>query len=190
MFLYDLYIHIYIYIYSYTRTYAHTLTHTYIYIYIYIYGSIHIYRYVTIYIYIYVCVCVCVCVCIHVIPAYWCNRVFANGWGDWGSIPVESYQRLLKMVLDASLLNTQHDKVQIKGKWYHPGKGVPPSSTPQCSSYWKGNLRIPHDYGRPTYLYTHTHTHTHTFIYIYIYIERERERGREWERGGERERDL
>ena len=29
---------------------------------------------------------------------------------------VESYQRLKKMVLDATLLNTQHYEVQIKGK--------------------------------------------------------------------------
>ena len=29
---------------------------------------------------------------------------------------VELYQRLKKMVLDSSLLNTQHYKVQIKGK--------------------------------------------------------------------------
>ena len=29
---------------------------------------------------------------------------------------VESYQRLKKIVLDAALLNTQHHKVQIKGK--------------------------------------------------------------------------
>ena len=29
---------------------------------------------------------------------------------------VKSYQRLKKMVLDAALLNTQHDKVRIKGK--------------------------------------------------------------------------
>ena len=28
------------------------------------------------------------------------------------------------MVLDASLLNTQHYKVQIKGKWNNPGEGV------------------------------------------------------------------
>ena len=33
---------------------------------------------------------------------------------------VESYQRLKKMVLDASLLNTQHYKVEIKGKVEHP----------------------------------------------------------------------
>ena len=29
---------------------------------------------------------------------------------------VESYQRLKKMVLDATLLNTQHYKARIKGK--------------------------------------------------------------------------
>ena len=34
----------------------------------------------------------------------------------WVQSQVESYQRLKKMVLDASLLNTQHYKVQIKGK--------------------------------------------------------------------------
>ena len=48
---------------------------------------------------------------------------------------VESYKRLKKMVLDASLLNTQHYKVQTNGKWSNPGKGVAPFSTPQRSSY-------------------------------------------------------
>ena len=33
---------------------------------------------------------------------------------------VESYQRLKKMVLDASLLNTQSYKVRIKGKGEQP----------------------------------------------------------------------
>ena len=32
------------------------------------------------------------------------------------------------MVLDASSLNTQHYKVQIKNKWSNPGKGVALSS--------------------------------------------------------------
>ena len=44
---------------------------------------------------------------------------------------VESYQRLKKMVLDTSLLNTQHHNVRIKGKVeQNPGNGVAPSSTP------------------------------------------------------------
>ena len=43
-------------------------------------------------------------------------RVFANGPGDLGSIPGQVIPKTLKMVLVASLLNTQHYKVQIKGK--------------------------------------------------------------------------
>ena len=39
------------------------------------------------------------------------SRVFANGPGDWGSIQGPSHnERLKKMVLDATLLNTQHYK--------------------------------------------------------------------------------
>ena len=44
------------------------------------------------------------------------NRVFANGPGDQGSIPGWAIPRTQKMVLDATLLNMQHHKVQIKGK--------------------------------------------------------------------------
>ena len=43
-------------------------------------------------------------------------RVFANGLGDLGSIPGRVIPKTQKMVLDASLLNTQHYKVRIKGK--------------------------------------------------------------------------
>ena len=43
-------------------------------------------------------------------------RVFANGPGDLGSIPVRVIPKTQKMVLDASLLNTRHYKVRIKGK--------------------------------------------------------------------------
>ena len=58
------------------------------------------------------------------------------------------------MVLDASLLNTQHYKVRIKGKVERPGKGVAPFPTPWCSSYRKGSLRVTLDYGRQLYLLT------------------------------------
>ena len=34
----------------------------------------------------------------------------------WGSIPGRVISKTQKMVLDATLLNTQHYKVQIKGK--------------------------------------------------------------------------
>ena len=44
------------------------------------------------------------------------GRVFANGQGDWGSIPNQVIPKTQKMVLDASLLNMQHYKVWIKSK--------------------------------------------------------------------------
>ena len=43
-------------------------------------------------------------------------RVFANGPGDLGSIPGRVTPKSQKMILDVTLLNTQHYKVQIKGK--------------------------------------------------------------------------
>ena len=43
-------------------------------------------------------------------------RVFANGPGDLGSIPSRVIPKTLKMVLDTTLLNTQHYKVRFKGK--------------------------------------------------------------------------
>ena len=37
-------------------------------------------------------------------------------------------------------------------KWSNSGKGVAPSPTPQCSSYWKESLRVALDYGHQLYL--------------------------------------
>ena len=85
-------------------------------------------------------------------------RVFANGPGDLGSIPGRVIPKTQKMVLDASLLNTQHYKVRIKGKVEQSREGVAPSPTPWCSSYRKGSLRVTLDYGSQLYL----------LIYIYI----------------------
>ena len=39
-----------------------------------------------------------------------------NGLGDLGSVPGRVIPKTQKMVLDVSLLNTQHYKVRIKGK--------------------------------------------------------------------------
>ena len=44
------------------------------------------------------------------------SRVFANGLGDGSSIPGRVIPKTQKMVLDATLLNTQNYKVRIKGK--------------------------------------------------------------------------
>ena len=60
--------------------------------------------------------------------------VFANGLGDLGSNPDGVIPKTQKMVLDATLLNTQHYKVRIKVKWSNPGKEVAPSPTPWCCS--------------------------------------------------------
>ena len=43
-------------------------------------------------------------------------RVFANGPGDLGSILGRVIPKAQKMVLDATLVNTKHYKVRIKGK--------------------------------------------------------------------------
>ena len=51
---------------------------------------------------------------IYYILAYWLERS-PMARETWVQSQVESYQRLKKMVLDVSLLNTQHYKVRIKG---------------------------------------------------------------------------
>ena len=84
--------------------------------------------------------------------------MFANGPGDLGSIPGRVIPKTQKMVLDASLLNTQHYKVRIKGKVEQSREGVAPSPTPWCSSYRKGSLRVTLDYGRQLYLLIDTAT--------------------------------
>ena len=44
------------------------------------------------------------------------GRVFANGPGDLGSTSGRVIPKIQKMVLDTSLLNTQHYKVRFKSK--------------------------------------------------------------------------
>ena len=78
--------------------------------------------------------------------------VFVDVPGDWGSNSHSVIPKTQKMVLDASLLTTQHYMLWIKRKWSKPGKAVVPSPTSQCFSYWKGSLRVTLDYGWPTYL--------------------------------------
>ena len=54
------------------------------------------------------------------------------------------------MILNTSLLSTQWYKVRINLS--NPGKGVAPSHTPQCSSYWKGSLLVAFDFDQQLYL--------------------------------------
>ena len=44
-------------------------------------------------------------------------------------------------------------RYQSRVKWNNPGKGVAPSPTAQCSSYWKGSPLDALDYGRQLYFY-------------------------------------
>ena len=44
------------------------------------------------------------------------GRMFANGPRDLGSIPGHVIPKTFEMVLDNPLLNTQQNKVRIKGK--------------------------------------------------------------------------
>ena len=86
-------------------------------------------------------------------------RVFAHGPGDLGSIPGWVLPKTLKMVLDVSLLNTQHYKVRIKGK---VEKSRERSSAPWCSSYRKGSLQVTLDYGRQQLV--------SMFLYTYVMV--------------------
>ena len=96
--------------------------------------------------------CISGIIILHVLEIYVpVFRVFANGPGDLGSIPGRVIPKTQKMVLDASLLNTQHYKVRIKGKVKQSREGVAPSPTPWCNSNRKGSLRVTLDYGRQLY---------------------------------------
>ena len=66
---------------------------------------------------------------------------------------VESYQRLLKWYLIPPCLTLSIIRYVSRIKWSNPGKGVAPSSTPRCSSYWKGSLLVALDYGRQLYFF-------------------------------------
>ena len=68
------------------------------------------------------------------------------------------------MVVDASLLITQHYKVRIKGEWSNPGKETVSSPTPRCSSHWKGILWVALDYSWPTYIYVVNSFSFQTFL--------------------------
>ena len=58
--------------------------------------------------------------------------MFANRPGDRGSIPSRVIPKTHKIVLDASLLNTLHYKVWIKGKVEQPEEGVALFPTSRC----------------------------------------------------------
>ena len=87
-------------------------------------------------------------------------RVFANGLGDLGSLSGRVIPKTRKMVLDASVLNTQHYKVRIKRK------RVAPSPTFWCCSYRK----VTPDYSYQLYLLHYTKkTKKLSFKYVLLF---------------------
>ena len=69
-------------------------------------------------------------------------REFANGPVILGSIPGGVKPKLKKMELDASLLNTQHYKVGIKGKVEQSRERSSALPYTSVSSIQKGSLRV------------------------------------------------
>ena len=81
----------------------------------------------------------------------WWLECSPMAWETLVQSQVESHQKLKKIMLDASLLNTQHYKSRIMGKMEQSRERNSASSTPWCSSYRKGSLRVTLDYGRQIY---------------------------------------
>ena len=76
------------------------------------------------------------------------GRVFTSGPGDLGSIPGRVIPKTLKWYLILPSLTLSNIRYLSRIKWSNPGKGVAPSLSPRCSSYWKGSLLVAHVYGR------------------------------------------
>ena len=59
-----------------------------------------------------------------------------------------------KRYLIPPCLTLSNTRYVSRVKWSNPGKGVAPSPTPRCSSYWKGSLPVALDYScQLTYLW-------------------------------------
>ena len=120
------------------------------------------------------------------VPIGLIGRVFITSWGDWGSVLGWVIPKTQNMVLDTSLLNTQHYKVRIKSKLEQSRERR--SALPYTLVWellkrdlWVALVQSPTLYIY-IYIYTHTHTYTqinthlhmcvnkftHTYIYIYI----------------------
>ena len=83
------------------------------------------------------------------------GRVFANGPGDFGSITGCVIPKALKTVLNTSLQwylipPLSNIRYVLRVKWSNPRKGVAPSPTLRCSSYWKEPSGCPRQRS-PTY---------------------------------------
>ena len=97
------------------------------------------------------------------------NIYWHYGLGYQSSIPGKVILKTQKIVLYASLPNTQHYSVLIKGKWSNLGNRVALSPTHKCCSYQKRAFRLPSIMVNQLYIYTYIFM-WECWIYIYIYI--------------------
>ena len=70
----------------------------------------------------------------------------------WGSIPGRIIPKTLKWYLIPPCLILNNIRYVSRVKWSNPRKGIAPSPTPRCSSYWKGSLLVSLNYGRQLYI--------------------------------------
>ena len=87
----------------------------------------------------------------------------------WVQSQVASYQRLLKWYLIPPCLTLSNIRYVSRVKWSNPGKGVAPSPTPRCSSYWKGCFLVAFEYGRQLYLLPYDEVYD--FIEYFVYFQ-------------------
>ena len=121
---------------------------------------------------------------IHVLLLVLVGRVFAKAQETRVQSLVASYQRLKKWYLIPPCLTLSIIRYVSRVKWSNPREGVAPSSTPQCSSYWKNKpsarprLQSPtlltYSFSRRFLPYSQIrtnltpyiwHTHKHTFMW-------------------------
>ena len=81
--------------------------------------------------------------CVYIADTGLAVRMFTNGPGDLGSILGRFIPKIQKNILDASLLNTQHYKVRIKGKMDQSREAVAPSPTHGVVAIEKGAFGSP-----------------------------------------------
>ena len=80
-------------------------------------------------------------------------RVLTNGPGNRGSIRGRVIPKALKWYLMPPCFTLGIIRYGSRVKWTNSGKGVAPSPTSRCCSYWKGGLQVAYNHGHQLCLY-------------------------------------
>ena len=67
-------------------------------------------------------------------------------------------------------LTLSNIRYESRVKWSHLGKGIRPSPTPQCYSYWKRSLLVPLNYSRQLYLHIRGGFNKFTDFFLYRHL--------------------